>query len=125
MLKFSNLLPHCVGCLSGGGEVFFIIALDMPFVTWHGICFLLIENERIEDSILEAKYVAWIAATWMETGECPYDRVDRIFDNDSENGIPQICVPNILITQDNLQEEVIDKGIASAEDIEQIAQTYR
>ena len=49
MLKFSNLLPHCVGCLSGGGEVFFIIALDMPFVTWHGICFLLIENERIED----------------------------------------------------------------------------
>ena len=49
MIKFSNLLPHCVGCLSGGGEVFFIIALDMPFVTWHGICFLLIENERIED----------------------------------------------------------------------------
>ncbi len=73
----------------------------------------------------QAQYVIWVAATWMNDGECPYDRVDRIFDNQSENGIPQICVPTVLITQDNLQEEVIDKGVATEADIEKIAQTLR
>lgn len=73
----------------------------------------------------QAKYVIWVAAKWLNDGACPYDRVDRIFDNKSENGIPQICIPTILITQDNFQEEIIDKGVATEADIEKVAQTMR
>lgn len=137
---------------STGGDVDVIITMNDDLMT--GIVSVLVDQGELEGKTLlggcdctveglarvqegiqaadslpnydeQGKMVAWIAAKWMNDGECPYDRVDRIFDNESENGIPQICISTILITEENFQEEVIDKGVATEEEIEQIAQTLR
>ena len=79
----------------------------------------------LPDYDTQAKTVAEICATWLRDGKCPSDMADRTFDNNSENGLPQVLIPALLITQDNLKAEIVDAGVATQEAIDEVAKTLQ
>ena len=79
----------------------------------------------LPDYETQAQKVAEVCATWLRDGKCPADMADRVYDNDSPDGLPQILVPTLLITKDNLKAEIVDAGVATQESIDEVAKTLQ
>lgn len=79
----------------------------------------------LPDYDTQAKMVAEVCSKWLRDGQCPSDMAEGKADNDSENGLPMIYVDPLLITQDNLQSDVIDVGVTTQEAIDEVAKTLK
>lgn len=74
----------------------------------------------------QSKAVAQIAATYLATGAYPIDMANGKTENEFvEGGIPTVMIDALMITQDNLQEEIIDKGVATQDAINEVAKTLK
>lgn len=74
----------------------------------------------------QSKAVAKIAATYLATGEYPLDMANGATDNEFvEGGIPSVMVDALMITKDNIAEEIVGKGVTTQEAIDDVAKTLR
>ena len=69
--------------------------------------------------------MAKICATWLATGACPSEMANGITDNEYGDGMPTLFVNPVLVTQENIQQEVFDACVATVEAVEQVAKTLR
>ncbi len=88
------------------------------------------EGWQVADVMMDyeemGKQLATVCATWLATGEPPTDMTNGFIDNGfMPEGIPAIFVDALEINQDNLQELIIDAGVASQEDIDTVAATLQ
>lgn len=74
----------------------------------------------------QSKAVAKIAATYLATGEYPLDLANGATENEYvEGGIPTVMVDALLITKDNIAEEIVAKGVTTQEAIDEVAKTLK
>lgn len=74
----------------------------------------------------QSKAIAKIAATYLATGEYPLDMANGFTDNEYvEGGIPSVMVDAMLITRDNIAQEIVAKGVTTQEEIDAVAKTLR